>query len=428
MNEKEVSALLHDYVRGGLNAGQRKEIESAIASSESLKQEFEQVRAYYAALDEMEPVRASGDFMDGLHRRMQAETTVRGLFHKLFFPLHVKLPLEALGVSVTVLLVFMLYAPYVGRKLASDRIGPVPVEEVASRSPAAVPEKQSSGKVSAEEKKAAEPESRQAYAMKRKMLPAAKSARSTQPEPEQQPFTASAPPPAIPSGAAEQVFPGNGEAANTAAPAPLAAASPPAARDQEKAKGAFADEDHMEMAYGGGARGSLKSPQPSSPVRQESESREKDMKVSKMQELRAKKAEKAAVPRTEVLASWSYSASGGPKKRVRADEMMEMEQQKAVSRPIPAEQSFGAPEERMDSLKEKTGQEQFLTTLIAENKADVQVTDSANIRTYSITIASGLLARFLDRLRSHGELTIIGTIPTESSSEKVTVVLQTARN
>lgn len=60
---------------------------------------------------------APPSFMADLDRRMAREKKPHGVARRLFFPLRIKLPLEALGMAALAAVVFMIYRPYEAERL-----------------------------------------------------------------------------------------------------------------------------------------------------------------------------------------------------------------------------------------------------------------------------------------------------------------------
>lgn len=112
MSAENIRDLLPDYVRGRLDQQKTKMVEVELERSESLRHRCEELRRYYDALDALEPARASDEFMDKLHARMDEPPLMQRLFRVMFLPLGIKLPIEIVGVAATALLVVLLYNPF----------------------------------------------------------------------------------------------------------------------------------------------------------------------------------------------------------------------------------------------------------------------------------------------------------------------------
>jgi hypothetical protein len=112
MNDRELQNLLPDYLCNRLDEATKTEIEQRLASSEALREALEAAKKYTNSIGALEAVRAPDDFLDKVHHRIRNE---RGVFERLFRPLHIKLPIELAGVALTVGLVIVLYSPFSGK-------------------------------------------------------------------------------------------------------------------------------------------------------------------------------------------------------------------------------------------------------------------------------------------------------------------------
>lgn len=415
MNEQEIRESLYDFVRGRLSEAQAREIEARVASSDSLRRELEAVKAYYASLDGMEPVAVSGDFLEKVHERIAA----RGLFGKLFFPLHSKIPFEIAGVAATVLVIVFLYAPYVERMPAREDAFSAKTETVALHIPVAAAEKPATQvpppasekmkdasfprepSLSSKAKSPATVMRKTRSAPKRmvraageeaKSCIAASSASSKQSSPSGQSLAAATP----------------SQLSSVASPAPSSVVAPPPPSDASS------------------------SPSPEmEPERELMESSAASVSPS-----RSVKEDDDVDSRAPIIARWNYSMNGdfsriedgsrkqSATKRYKAEsDMQTVRNEELEAAPANAKQSkkkdfVGSP--RRDP-------EDFLNSLIAGYQASATVIDSASVRRYSIFIAARHLASFLSQLRGHGTLHISGRIPSETSSEMITVILEIVR-
>lgn len=112
MDYEQIAHLLPDYVKGRLNESDSRTVRTAVERSASLQKELHRLEAYYGALELVDEERAPGDFLSRVNAGIDRETGLRGLLRRLLFPLHVKLPLELVGLGVTALLVVMLFNPF----------------------------------------------------------------------------------------------------------------------------------------------------------------------------------------------------------------------------------------------------------------------------------------------------------------------------
>jgi hypothetical protein len=133
MNIDRSREILYDYARGRLSEQDRLMIEEQLSSSDQLRSEFENIKAYYAAIQEMEPVPVPEGFLEKVHQRIDSRGQ-RSLLNRLLYPLHLKLPIEFAGVAATVLLVIFVFFPQFDKRKFTE-YEPVPSEQVQQVSP-----------------------------------------------------------------------------------------------------------------------------------------------------------------------------------------------------------------------------------------------------------------------------------------------------
>ena len=424
MNDREIRESLHDYVRGLLGDKQKKEIEAAIASSGSLKKELERVRAYYKALDEMEPVRASDDFLEKVHQRIQAQTGLAGFVKKLFFPLHIKVPLEVVGVTATVLLVVLLYAPYLSQKQALENTKQQAFQENAPKPPSAATTEQQAPASSPAEKETAR------YSRAKEPLQqfaGAKAKRSTKLEMHTQGFGGSRLEQAAPAVEAEPSSAAGLAMADKSSKEPVAPPASPSAPPSAASDLAFAEKDELRQARPEKAKEKAMPAMPSASTGPETERGYAEEMPSKPAGAGAVMAEKSLQQAPEVLAQWAFNTGGGAPQPEHYEKLKKAEMKKSASGNYPAAAASPAPATKTDRLTENQGREEFIAAIVSKYDAGLQTTDSAGFRIYSITISTKHLASFLDTLRTRGELRVSKSVSPKNPAENVTVILKTAR-
>lgn len=101
--------LLSEYVDGTLDVQARKAVEKHIAVCKNCKQEFTSLLAVVEELGALEPVKPPEDFLEKIRGRMTPHSALNRIFHNLFVPFHIKIPLElAAAATVTILVVLVL--------------------------------------------------------------------------------------------------------------------------------------------------------------------------------------------------------------------------------------------------------------------------------------------------------------------------------
>ncbi len=112
MDYEKILHMLPDYAAGRLEPREREEVRAALEKDPALERQLDAYRAYHDAVGKLEEVRVPGDFVDKVNRRIDERRGLRGLLHTLFVPVFPKLPLEVLGLGLTVALVIMLFNPF----------------------------------------------------------------------------------------------------------------------------------------------------------------------------------------------------------------------------------------------------------------------------------------------------------------------------
>jgi|GEM_PF-4060849 hypothetical protein len=392
MNENEAKEMLYDYAKNRLTPEQAKAVESALASSESLAKELARIRAYYAALDGMEPVRASNDFLDKVHKRIESRTGARGLAGLLFFPLRVKLPLELLGVGVAALVVLLVFVPRMHRASDADRFQYALSETPSAASGTLLPEQQASPAPPslASTRKAGLPSRADKYP--RKMEYATKAKRASQPR--QGSFDGVASATAVAEAEAEK---------------PAGAVGAPAVASGKSGRLAFADESRMEKKAGESAKIARETEEPS--------------RVN---------VDAAEAPSRRISAEYVYAfAQNAPASPAEAGKdasesvrMRAGKKMKAESAPLSAAQEAAPP---AAGTAEGPARDEFLKSLAAKFHGTIQIADSASYRMYTIRVQSAFLASLFDELRTHGDLRLSQGNPPLPSSGTATVLLGTVR-
>ena len=119
MKTEEIRDLLYDYARGVLPVEQTASVEEHLKCSDDLRKELKRITSYYEGIDAADPVIVPADFLNNVHTRIKSSSS-KSFLEKLFFPLHVKIPLELTGVFATVTFVVVLLIPQLEKKNVID--------------------------------------------------------------------------------------------------------------------------------------------------------------------------------------------------------------------------------------------------------------------------------------------------------------------
>jgi len=142
MTCKEIDNLLPVYEEGLLTPGEKEGVEAHLAACERCRQSFADLRRaqeLVRGLDEVEP---PPFFEERIMSRVRQEAgEKRGLLRKFFYPLHIKIPIQAVATIVVAVLAFHLYEH---GDPEMKRVAPLPVpltepakEQVAAEPPSA---------------------------------------------------------------------------------------------------------------------------------------------------------------------------------------------------------------------------------------------------------------------------------------------------
>jgi len=101
--------LLPEYLEGTLDGTEKSRVEEHLAGCEGCGAELKLLQRYFQAMAGLERHEAPADFLRNVHARIEREPSWKSLLSRLFLPLKIKLPLEALGVAAAALLIFTFY-------------------------------------------------------------------------------------------------------------------------------------------------------------------------------------------------------------------------------------------------------------------------------------------------------------------------------
>ncbi len=111
MDCHEVKKSLQEYMDNELNREMKNAIKLHLSSCDSCRSEYHDLVEYRNGMNSLGQVRAPDDFLSQIHERIEKPSLLSKIKQKLFFPLNIKLPLEAAGVLATVVIIVFLYNP-----------------------------------------------------------------------------------------------------------------------------------------------------------------------------------------------------------------------------------------------------------------------------------------------------------------------------
>jgi hypothetical protein len=112
MECSRVNQLFSEYIDGAIDEKTRRTLEEHLTACKSCAGDLRALQSSIAAFGSLDQVKAPVDFIEKLHARIELSEQVSWLGWlktKLFFPLHIKLPLEVVGLAMAALLVVVIH-------------------------------------------------------------------------------------------------------------------------------------------------------------------------------------------------------------------------------------------------------------------------------------------------------------------------------
>ena len=107
MECKKVKELLSLYVEGALEEEEERKVKEHLSTCPACREELLRWKSYFQTMNALEKVKAPEDFIYKLHTRLRKPR----VWERLFSPLHIKLPLEVVGVAAMVFIVLHILQP-----------------------------------------------------------------------------------------------------------------------------------------------------------------------------------------------------------------------------------------------------------------------------------------------------------------------------
>lgn len=116
MKNEHASSFLADYISGLLSPDEAASVKEHLTGCADCREEHRFLKAYMKKAAAFPRVSVPDDFLERIHARID-EPALSGILRRLFYPLKIKLPLEAAGaLALTVLAVF-IFNPFGDRKI-----------------------------------------------------------------------------------------------------------------------------------------------------------------------------------------------------------------------------------------------------------------------------------------------------------------------
>jgi hypothetical protein len=116
----QVTLLLEDYLDRNLSDADRAAVAEHIKRCPSCGEELQFLKKYRKELQSYPAVRPPRDFLENIHRRIDAEKK-GGIVRALFFPARIKIPLEAAALLALALTGVLIFKPFTSEYVAQER-------------------------------------------------------------------------------------------------------------------------------------------------------------------------------------------------------------------------------------------------------------------------------------------------------------------
>jgi len=109
MECREVQKYFHEYIDGALDKQWAAQIEEHLRTCEICSEELASLKFYLDEMRDLKKVKAPRDFLQKVHGRLEQPSGIKKIFHSIFFPLNVKLPLELAAVTTAIIAAIFVF-------------------------------------------------------------------------------------------------------------------------------------------------------------------------------------------------------------------------------------------------------------------------------------------------------------------------------
>jgi len=128
MNCQEIRDLLSRYLEDDLDPDVKNLVEQHLGSCSGCTRELDVLRKMVSSLGKLEKVEPTFDFLESIHERLERPSKAKLILRRMFYPPHIKLPIEAVVVAATVLLVVRIVS-FISPEKVMVAMKPAPQEE-----------------------------------------------------------------------------------------------------------------------------------------------------------------------------------------------------------------------------------------------------------------------------------------------------------
>jgi hypothetical protein len=111
MDCNKIKKYLDEYIENDLDKNISGIIKKHLSSCEKCTSEFAFQKNYRKEIDSLEKMKAPADFLQQLNARIDKRSKLYKISRTLFFPLRIKLPIEAIGAAAGIVLILLFIIP-----------------------------------------------------------------------------------------------------------------------------------------------------------------------------------------------------------------------------------------------------------------------------------------------------------------------------
>ena len=138
----KIKELLSEYIDNVIDAKTKAVVEEHLKSCSGCSKELTSLKAYISDMGILKDIKAPDGFLKSVHERIDRRFEFEKIMRKIFVPIHIKVPIEALAVAASVMLIVIVYrsgGSPLSRVLQTPLSGKMKVLEVQQAKKPAVP-------------------------------------------------------------------------------------------------------------------------------------------------------------------------------------------------------------------------------------------------------------------------------------------------
>lgn len=112
MNCHNIIELLSEYADDLLDSKTKKDIRKHLMTCKDCSHEYSLMQRYIKKMTSLKTIKAPADFLQKVNNNINEKFSFKRFSRFLFYPLEVKIPLEAAGLVTTILLIIFIFGPF----------------------------------------------------------------------------------------------------------------------------------------------------------------------------------------------------------------------------------------------------------------------------------------------------------------------------